>query len=278
MRYAPLSLLRVLVFHASALSVFLVGVSGPALVAFVVSWLARSFAISAGYHRYFTHRSYETGRGMRFLLALLGCTAGQRGPLSWTTSHVRHHANSDREGDPHSPVLGGFFHAHMGWFLRPEPLPTSEAELRRFADAPEILWLDRHYGLVFLGFLALLYGAGELAALRWPGASGAQLVVWGGLLSTLLLLHATCAINSLGHVTGARHHDTSDASGDIWWLLPVSFGENWHNGHHRFPWSANFGLSPGQLDPTFELLRLLQALGLIHGLRDAQEKLSASRS
>lgn len=271
---SPVNVIRLLIFHATALLVFWVGISWPAFLVFIAAYLLRSFAISAGYHRYFSHQSFRTSRGFQFVLAALGCTSGQRGPLSWATSHRLHHQHADHEGDPHSPVLEGFWHAHLGWFLQKDPLPTGDPEIRRFEDTPEILWLNRHHGLVFLLYLAALYGLGWTLAFFFPetGATGAQFVVWGGIISTLLILHATCLINSVTHICGRRDYPTPDGSRNVAWLFPLTFGENWHNTHHRYPWSANTGLKAGHSDWIFAVLRLLERFHIVHDVKDAKAR------
>jgi len=162
----------------------------------------------------------------------------------------------------------------MGWYLQKDALPTQDFELKRFENYPEILWLNRNQNLVFLGYLAILYGLGTLAAALFiqSGTSGLQFVLWGGLVSTLLLIHATGLINSLSHIVGTRDYDTNDDSRNVALLFPLTFGENWHNTHHRFPWSANTGLKPGHWDWIFLALLGLQKVGLIHDLKNAEAR------
>lgn len=261
--------LRISLFHASALLVLVVGWSPTALVVATACYLPRFFAVAAGYHRYFSHRSYRTSRGFQFLLALLGTSTGQKGPLSWATSHVLHHRHADRPGDPHSPVLGGLFHAHLGWLMRPDALPTDLRLVRPFGEYPELVWLNR---LHFLGpalLLAGLWGLGSHLREAHPelGTGPGQLVVWGFVVTTLLILHGTCAVNSLGHRFGSQRFPGRDGSRNTWWLFPLTWGENWHNNHHRHPARATTSLSWWEFDPVHRGLLLLEALGLVQDLR-----------
>lgn len=274
MHYQPGSILRLVAFHMAGLSVFLVGFSWTALLVLLVTFLARNFALAAGYHRYFSHRSFKATRCFQCFLAVLGCTGGQRGPLSWATSHRRHHAHADRPGDPHSPAVHGFFHAHFGWFLVENPLPTDKELLHRYRSYPEILWLNRYYYVVFLLYLALLFGLGQALALLAPGlyTNGVQFVVYGGVLSTLGLLHSTCLINSVAHGHGKKgagcDEQESDLSRNVWWLFPCTFGECWHRSHHRYPWSANTGIESRHPDWIYLALKCCARLRLVSRLKN----------
>lgn len=271
--YSIANCIRVALLHVIFGIAILSGLSLTAFFVFLLCYVLRSFAISGVYHRYFSHQSYKTSRWFQFILTVAGCTCGQRGPLSWATSHRLHHQHADDDGDPHSPTLGGFWHAHMGWYLEKDALPTHDSELKRFKDYPEILWLNKNHNVVFLGYLALLYLLGFITAAIFPesGTSGLQFVLWGGFVSTLCLLHATGLINSLSHIFGKRDYDTPDESRNIAWLFPITFGENWHNTHHRYPWSANTGIKKGHWDWIFASLLCLQKCGLIYDLKDARQ-------
>ncbi|BAO44019.1 acyl-CoA desaturase [Thiolapillus brandeum] len=268
-KLSGVTLFRILAFHLSALLVFFTGYSTTALVCFLVLYVTRFWAIAGGYHRYFSHRSYDTSRAFQFLLALAGSSAGQKGPLSWATSHVCHHRYSDQPGDPHSPVTGGVFHAYLGWLLARDALPTDESQVKAWAAYPEILFLNRYHYVGTLGLMIGLYALGEYLAAGYPklGTSGLQLLVWGFILSTLLILHGACLVNSVTHLTGYRRFDTADQSRNVWWLLPVLWGENWHNNHHHYPCSARTTVAWWELDPVYLGLRLFERLGLVWNVR-----------
>jgi hypothetical protein len=172
------------------------------LALLVGGYTLRMWAITAGYHRYFAHRSYRTSRAFQLLLAPLGATAIQNGPIWWASVHRRHHKHSDSHGDPHSPVFRGFWYAHLGWNFDIEQPPRDErsnvVDLMRY---PEIRFVDRHDWL-----FALVYALGCLAIGGWPG------VVWGFVVSTVAVFHATLLVNSLAHVWGSRQYPTNDRS------------------------------------------------------------------
>ncbi|WP_296714765.1 acyl-CoA desaturase, partial [Thiolapillus sp.] len=252
----------------SLILVFVSGFSLTALLCFLVLYFTRLWAIAGGYHRYFSHRSYETSRWFQFMLAFTGSTAGQKGPLSWATSHNRHHRHSDREGDPHSPVLQDGFHAHLGWLLEKDALPTDKKLEQAYADFPEILFLNRHHYIGTLSLIAALLLLGRFLSAHYPelGTSALQLVSWGFILSTLLILHGTCLVNSVAHMVGSRRFETSDNSRNVWWLFPFMWGENWHNNNHRYPRSASASCSWWEVDGIYLGIRLLEKLGLVWNL------------
>jgi len=252
---------RVAAFHLSAFTVLWIGCSRATFVVFVVTFYLRSLALSAGYHRYFAHRSFETSRAFQLLLAIAGSATGQKGPLTWATSHRVHHQNSDGPIDPHSPVHRGWFDAQIGWVLRKNSLSTSPQIESEFAQAPEIVFVNRHY---YLGFCAYV---GSLCLVGAMLHDMAGVLLWGGVMSTLVLVHTTGLINSTLHTMGGQPHSTGDNSRNLALLLPLALGESWHNNHHRYPSSANTAFRRGQIDPVFLILRGLAALRIVWNLR-----------
>ncbi len=263
--------------HASCLAVLWTGVSKVAVAVAVFAYLARMFFITAFYHRYFSHRSFQAGRAMRFAMAVLGCTAGQRGPLWWTAHHRAHHAGADTASDPHSPRLRGFLHSHMLWFFTGGAFGTDRQRIRDWEGYPELALLERLWWLPFIAFGAGTYWLGEWLAAVWPatGTSGAQMLVWAGCISTVALYHATYTINSLAHRWGSRRFDTADDSRNNALLALLTLGEGWHNNHHRYPASARQGFYPGEIDISYLLLRLLSGLGLVARLRPVPARILA---
>ncbi|MEZ6002558.1 MAG: acyl-CoA desaturase [Planctomycetota bacterium] len=259
--------------HAACLLVFAVGWSPVAVVFAVAFYSLRMFAITAFYHRYFSHRSFRTSRVMQFLFALLGATAVQRGPLWWAAHHRHHHRHSDTERDVHSPAREGFWWSHVGWILSREHLRTRVELVKDLARFPELRFLDRYDMLVPLLMIPALYGLGAAIAHVWPdsGTSGAQLLVWGFAVSTVALYHCTFAINSLAHRFGKRRYETQDDSRNNLWLSLVTFGEGWHNNHHRYPGAARMGFRWWEVDLSYYLLRVLAGLGLVWDLRPVPE-------
>jgi stearoyl-CoA desaturase (delta-9 desaturase) len=232
------------------------------------------FAITAGYHRYFSHASFKTGRLFQFALAWIGASAAQKGPLWWAAHHRHHHAASDSDDDVHSPVTRGFWWSHLGWIFSRGYRETNWTLVRNLARYPELRWINRH-SLVPPAVLATaLLGAGA-ALRRWLPASqtdGVQLLVWGFFVSTVLLYHATFAVNSLAHVYGTRRFPTTDASRNNLWIALVTLGEGWHNNHHFAPTSARQGFFWWEIDVTHGVLVVLSWLGLVWDLRPPPER------
>jgi stearoyl-CoA desaturase (delta-9 desaturase) len=258
-----------LAYHVGALLVFLVGFSWPALVGFLVVYWTQIFGLSAGYHRYFSHRSFKTGRAFQILLAVLGGLAAQMGPLWWASHHRRHHRYPDRDGDLHSPVLDGFLWSHVGWVLAEETKHTDWAYVKDWARYPELRWLDRWRLLVPAALFAALFAVGGwLGAVRpgW-GTSGLQMLVWGGFLSTAVCYQVTFCVNSLTHLIGSRRFATRDNSRNVALLALLTNGEGWHNNHHRFPASERQGFYWWEWDLTHYILKLLAKLGIVWDIK-----------
>ncbi len=231
-------------------------------------YLVRMFGITAGFHRYFSHRSYRTGRAVQFLLALLGTSAGQMGPLWWAAHHRGHHAATDTENDPHSPSVKGFWWAHMGWILCKANESWDPSRVKDWTPFPELVFLTRFHALVPVGLAAALFAAGQVLAARAPalGTGGLQLLAWGFFLSTVLLYHATFSVNSLAHVWGSRRYATKDTSRNNPFIALLTLGEGWHNNHHHYPISERQGFFWWEFDPTHYLLRAASWMGLVRGL------------
>jgi len=264
--------LRVVPFvglHVACLGVWWVGVSTAAVTAAVGLYVLRMFAVTAFYHRYFSHRAFRTSRGMQFVFALLGASAVQRGPLWWAAHHRHHHAHADRPDDAHSPRQHGFLWSHMGWFLSRANFPTKVHLVRDLARFPELALLDRFDAAVPALLAVCLFVTGIALERFVPalGTNGPQLLVWGFAVSTIAVWHATFTINSLAHTIGARRFATRDDSRNNFALALLTLGEGWHNNHHRHPGAARAGLLWWELDPSWYLLRLMSALGLVWDLR-----------
>src|SRR5436190_8899902 len=240
------------------------------LLAFWITYLAFGFGVTVGFHRYLTHRSFETSRTMRALLAILGSAAIEGPVIEWVANHRKHHAFSDDEGDPHSPHVGfgggamgalrGLVHAHVGWLFRP-----GVAGYERYA--PDLMrdrtirWIDTTFVVWALLGLAFPFGLG--VAITGTVTGGLWALLWGGAVRTLFLHHVTFSINSLCHFFGHRDFKTGDESRNLAWLAPLTFGEAWHNNHHAFPTSAMHGLRLRQIDPSGIVIRAMERAGLI---------------
>ena len=253
-----------LALHLMPLLAIFTGVSRTDLILCVALYLGRMFFITAGYHRYFAHRSYKMARVPQFLMALGGSTAAQKGPLWWAAHHRDHHRYADTDRDIHSPSKG-FWWSHVGWFLSNRFKATNVDGIRDFARYPELRWLDRHD---WVGAWAL--GIATFLLFGWSG------LVVGFFASTILLWHGTFLVNSVAHVFGRRRYETDDTSRNSLLVALATGGEGWHNNHHHYPASARQGFFWWEIDPTWYGLRMLSWVGLVHGLRTPPERVLVS--
>ncbi len=247
-----------LVHVAAVLGVVLLGFSWTGIALCVASYYLRMFAITAGFHRYFSHRAYRLSRVPQFLLALLGQTSAQKGVLWWASNHRHHHKYSDRPEDIHSPVQNGFWWSHIGWILSGQYDETDYSRIPDLAKFPELRWLDRNQYFATMVYATVLY-----LTFGWTG------LVYGYFLSTVLLWHGTFTINSVMHLFGRRVFPTADQSRNSMIFALVTMGEGWHNNHHFYPSSAAQGFTWWQVDMSFSLLWLGEKIGLVKGLRRA---------
>jgi stearoyl-CoA desaturase (Delta-9 desaturase) len=236
-------------------------------------YVACAFGITVGFHRLFTHRSFETIAPVRAVLAVLGCMTMQ-GPLTqWVTDHRKHHALSDADGDPHSPhghgegalgALKGFVHAHVGWMFSNLGMEQGRTYGRDLYDDRMIRTIDRMYLLWVALTLGIPFAIGYALG-GWPYAI--EGLVWGGLIRIFLYQHATFSVNSICHMFGRRDYRSRDESRNNWLVAMLVFGEGWHNNHHAFPASARHGLHRFQLDLSWWLIRGLERIGLARNVR-----------
>jgi stearoyl-CoA desaturase (Delta-9 desaturase) len=243
---------------------------GSDLVVFAIMYISTALGVTVGFHRLFTHRSFKTSPFFRFVFAVLGSAAIEGPVISWVADHRKHHAFSDREGDPHSPhvdhgsglrgALKGLAHAHVGWLF----IHTARGHRERYAPDlcadPVVSFVDKTFFVWAIGGLGVAFGLGYLIG----GTLTAALtgLLWGGAVRMLLLHHVTYSINSLCHFFGRRSYETGDHSRNLAWLAPFSLGEAWHNNHHAFPTSAFHGFSWRQIDISALVIRGMEQLGL----------------
>jgi stearoyl-CoA desaturase (delta-9 desaturase) len=258
-RILPFALL-----HLACLAALWTGWSPIAVGVAIGLYFVRMFAITAFYHRYFSHRTFRTSRALQFVFAALGNSSVQRGPLWWAAHHREHHQNSDTEEDPHSPTRHGLFWSHIGWVTAKDNFLTRRERVRDLLRYPELCFLDRFDIVVPLLMFGALYGFGALLAAFWPelGTSGGQMLVWG-VISTVVLFHATFTINSLAHVWGTRSYETRDTSRNNALLALITLGEGWHNNHHHYQGSVRQGFQWWELDISYLVLRAMEKLGLV---------------
>ncbi len=242
--------------HLACLLAIQTGVTWQWGLLCVASYYVRMFGVTAGLHRYFSHRAYKTSRSFQFALALLGTLSVQKGVLWWAANHRHHHKYSDQQEDIHSPTLHGLWWSHAGWILSSAYENTKLAAIKDFAQFPELVWLNKYFLVPQVGFFGVLFLTGGLP---W--------LVWAGLIPTVLLWHGTFTINSLSHLFGKRRYLTTDTSRNNWLLALITCGEGWHNNHHYHQNTANQGWFWWEVDLSFYVLLLLSSVGLVSDLR-----------
>jgi stearoyl-CoA desaturase (delta-9 desaturase) len=251
-----------------------IGATGYAIYALWHEWIGwRELALflglyavtiigtTLGYHRLVAHRSFETYPAVKAVLLVLGAMNLQGQVVNWAAYHLKHHAQSDREGDPHSP-REGFIHAHVGWLVRATPADR-ERYCKRLLDDRVVMFVDRTAVLWAVAGLLVPY-----AVDGWRG------LLWGGAVRIAFANHATFAVNSICHLFGSRPFDTRDESRNNWLVALLVLGEGWHNNHHAFPSMAYHGIGKRQLDVSGLVLRLLAALGLVWNVKGAPPSLA----
>lgn len=241
--------------HVACVGALWTGVSWTSVAVCLALYVVRMFGVTAGYHRYFSHRSFKTSRFMQFVFAFLAQTSTQKSVLWWAALHRHHHRHSDTEEDVHSPVLRSFAYSHMLWIFDKKHDTTDIDAVPDLAKYPELMFLQR-----FEQLPAFLLAVSLLAIGGW------ELLVVGFFWSTVLLYHGTFFINSLAHVHGGKRYVTGDDSRNNWWLAIITLGEGWHNNHHAYQRSCRQGFRWYEFDPTFYALKAMSWMGLVWDL------------
>jgi stearoyl-CoA desaturase (delta-9 desaturase) len=257
-----------ILMHIACFTVIFVGVSLPAVLLCVGLYAIRMFGLTAGFHRYFSHRSFKTSRFVQFLFALLGTMAVQKGPLWWAAHHRRHHKYTDQEGDVHSPVKDGFWWSHVGWVVSRRFDATDWSAIKDFARFGELRWLNTYHVIPGIALAVACFFGGVLF-----GESGWQWLVWGFVISTVLLYHGTFTVNSLAHMWGSRRYKTTDDSRNNFWIALWTGGEGWHNNHHHYMASVKQGFFWWEIDFSYYTLRVMSWFRLVWDLRMPPEHL-----
>lgn len=255
--------------HVGALLVFLVGFSWAAFWTAVAMYVIRMFAITAGYHRYFSHLAFKTSRTFQFLLGWVATSSAQMGPLWWASHHRYHHMYSDTPQDVHSPITRTIYWSHVGWIMCKKYMATMTKLVRDLERYPELVWLNKwHVVPVFaLGFFVCGLGMAAHHWAPWLHTDGRQMLVWGFFVSTVFLYHGTFCINSFCHLMGSRRYATKDSSRNSLILALITLGEGWHNNHHRYPASERQGFYWWEVDITHYGLVFLSWFGIVWALR-----------
>ena len=210
-----------------------------------------AFGLTIGYHRMLTHRSFRPHPAVKAILLVLGSMAVEGPPIEFAATHIKHHAQSDREGDPHSPVEG-LFHAHLGWLFK-DRFADPQVYCRHLLKDALVVFVNRTFLLWVILSLGIPFVLGG-----WTG------LLWGGLVRIFLVHHFSFSVNSICHTFGKREFETNDRSRNQWLVALLAFGEGWHNNHHAFPRSAFHGLHWWQLDFSGYVIWTLERLGLAH--------------
>jgi stearoyl-CoA desaturase (Delta-9 desaturase) len=248
--------LYIAIYVVAIVAVFLVPFSWNKVAAFGLCYFFGMFFITAGYHRYFSHRSFKLDRIPQFILAWLCMATAQKGILWWAANHRDHHVYSDTEKDLHSPVVRGFWYSHIGWIFDEHTQGYNPRKVADFTKYPELVFVDKYYWLPTFSYAAVVMLIG-----------GFPLLVWAYALPILCMYQASYCVNSLAHVFGSKRFDTGDESRNNWFLAIITLGEGWHNNHHYYKASCRQGYKWWEIDMTFYMLTILSWVGIVKEIR-----------
>ncbi len=223
--------------------------------------------VTLGYHRLFTHGSFKVVPPLKYFFAMCGMMSAEGSPAFWVATHRKHHALSDQEGDPHSP-LHGFWWSHLLWLHPRKTNAEVTAMLKRWA--PDI-WKDPGHRIMHYLYPVLLIGSGfalYFAGQYLLGGIGLSMVLWGLCLRMTVVYHGTWFVNSATHVWGYRNYTTRDQSRNLWWVALLAYGEGWHNNHHAYQRLARHGHRWWEVDVTYYVIWTLKKLRLASGVQD----------
>jgi stearoyl-CoA desaturase (delta-9 desaturase) len=249
------------------------GIGWTDVVLALVFYYVSGTGVTVGFHRYFTHGAFKANRALKIYLAIAGSLAIEGPVIRWVADHRRHHAFSDREGDPHSPwrfgeslsgLTKGFWYAHIGWLFDTEQTNQERYTPDLLADR-DLVRIDRLFPLWVASTLIAPAVLGGLITWSWAGALSA--FFWASLVRVALLHHVTWSINSVCHMIGERPYSSRDKSANFWPLAILSFGESWHNSHHADPTCARHGVDRGQLDTSARIIWAFEKLGWVTAVR-----------
>ena len=249
-------------------------------------YVVTGLGVTVGYHRCLTHRSFTAAPLLRIVLAIAGSMSFQGSVISWVATHRRHHAFTDRPGDPHSPyrygtsfrgLLRGLLHAHLGWMLGHDPTPIDRYAPDLLAD-PAMRAVSNAFPALAVLSLAVPFGLGW--AIGGTAYAALTALLWAGLVRVTLLQHVTWSVNSLCHMLGNRPFTTRqfDRATNLWPLALLSFGESWHNLHHSDPTCARHGVDRFQVDLSAEVIKIFERAGWARNVRwPSAERLDGRR-
>ncbi len=250
-------ILGTLFFQIGALSA-LFFFTWKAFFLFFILYVITGMAVTLGYHRLLTHGSFTTYRPIKWFLAFLGQLSAEGSAAFWVAIHRKHHAFTDKEGDPHSP-LDGVLWSHMLWFF---PKKDQIALIQKYApdiwSDPVLKWMHYLFLPILIIFAFILYGIGCF----WDQYTALSFLAWGFLLRAWFVAHVTWCVNSASHIWGYRNYETPDESRNLWWVALLSFGEGWHNNHHAYQRMARHGHKWWEIDTTYWMICILEKCGL----------------
>lgn len=242
------------------------------LLMFVLHWITGGIGICLGFHRLLTHGSFQTYRPVRYFLSIVGGLAGEGAAIDWVAAHRKHHAFSDREGDPHSPHDGAWW-AHVLWLGQSVIGNNDGSFARRWAPDLQKDPVMRAVGRLAIPLHFVLGGILCAAGYLYGGTHMAwSFLFWGVFARLVFVLHSTWFVNSASHMWGYRNYTTTDDSTNNWWVAVLSYGEGWHNNHHAYPRMANHGHTWWEIDPTFRTIRLMERLGIAWDVVDYKHR------
>lgn len=251
----------VISYHALAIwALFTFSWTNLAVTAFLW-WFVQSFGLGIGYHRLLTHRGFKTSKAFEYFLTFLASISMQSGAITWVTSHRIHHAFTDTDTDPHSPIKNGFWWSHIGWIFKGAAQNNDEATHKRYSpdlmkDKVHIL-INKYYIAPTVVLAIALYFIG-----------GYSMVLWGIFLRTTWAWHCTWLVNSATHLWGSRRFETKEDSRNNGWVALLTWGEGWHNNHHAYPTSARHGLTWYEFDINWLQLKVLEKIGIIWEMKE----------
>ena len=242
--------------HLVCFAVLFTGVHTLDVVLCATLYFIRMFGVTAGYHRYFSHRTYKTSRPFQFVLACLGCSCLQKGPLWWAAHHRHHHQFSDTDRDPHSPVAKSIWWSHLGWIMSTMHDATDWKAVRDLSKYAELRFLNSFHWIPGMILAALCFVVGG-----WSG------LVVGFFISTVLLYHGTFTVNSLCHLFGSRRYQTNDDSRNNPLVAVITLGEGWHNNHHHYQNCTRQGFRWWEIDVAYYIIKVFSWIGLVWDIK-----------
>ena len=261
--------------HVVAITaIFFLPFTWAILIQFVITYFTLMFFITAGYHRYFSHRAYQLGRVPQFILAWLCQASAQKGVLWWAANHRHHHVHSDTDLDIHSPVKRGFWYSHIGWVFDPATFGYNEKTVKDLSSFPELRFINKYHYLPTISFALVVFLVGGFT---YPGTEGFVFgafrgLVWGYALVLLCTYQVSYCVNSLAHVFGSKRFETGDESRNNWFLAILTNGEGWHNNHHYCKGAARQGIRWYEIDMTYYVIYVFSLLGIVKNIRPFREE------